>query len=433
MEGTRPDDLPDQDRVRAGTLLRDWIVRIFPGTVCLFRRCLREGDPVIGRMHPWRSLLLGALCALCVGLQSCRDNNDGGGNGNGNGHHHNGNGNGHSHGNGNGNGNGNGHTVHLPTSDRFSTIEFAKPRLFSSKREILKKTGIAKNIFFFALIVGASLAYLAVPKETVRDPKALVIPARRVDFSSPRDGFVMRIYFREGDSVKKGDAILTVSSPEDETLLTEARLETDALGKEMSAEKDEAKLLSMKLEETKHLETLGSVKGEAVEEARLNCLSKEKRIAALRARFALSRTRLTAMRERMREGEMRAPFDGRLISDTGLREKAFIKEGEFLFTFASEDSLVEVLLKESDYARIELGAKVRVKFYAFPDRIYEGWVSGFKHFAEPLTKPGIMRNALKAQVRLDSLPPRIQNGMSAKVTIQANPESFLRRFYHEML
>ena len=219
------------------------------------------------------------------------DHPNGNGNGNGNGHH-----------NGNGNGNGHGHTVQLPTGDRFSTIELTKPRLFPTKREVLKKTGIAKNLFFFALILGASLAYLGVPQGTVCDPKALVVPARRVDFSSPRDGFVTHIYFKEGDFVKKGNAILTVTSPEDEILLTEARLETEALRKEISAEKDEAKLLSMKVEETKHLETLGSVKGEAVEEARLSLLSKEKRIAALRSRLLLSRIRLTAMREKMPEG-----------------------------------------------------------------------------------------------------------------------------------
>ena len=307
--------------------------------------------------------------------------------------HPNGNGNGNGNGNRHSNGNGNGHTVYLPTSYRFSMIELSKPRLFPTKTEVLKKTGIAKNLFFFAFISVASLAYLTVPQESVRDPKAIVVPARRVDFSSPRDGFVTRIYFKEGDFVKKGGVILTVNSPEDEIILTEARIEREALRKEISAEKDEAKLLSLKVEETKHLEALGSVKRDTVEESRLGLLSKEKRIAALRSRLVLSTTRLAALKERMLEGEIHASFDGRLISDTGLREKAFVKEGDFLFTLASEDSLVEVLLKESDYARIELGAKARVKFYAFSDQVYEGRVSGFKHCAEPLSKSGIMRHA----------------------------------------
>lgn len=342
---------------------------------------------------------------------------------NGNGH---GNGNGHS----NGNGNGNAQKVSLP-GNRFSTIELIKPRLFPTKKEVIKKTGIAKNLFFFIAIFGALMAYLAAPQESVRDTKAVMVPSRRVDFSSPRDGFVQRVFFKEGDFVKSGDLILFVGSPEDKILLAEATLEGEALGEAILAEEDEAALLSLELKETKELLAVGSAKTQAVEEANLKLFAKEKRIQALQTRLAQARMRLEGLREAMRQGEIRAPFNGRIISDASVKEATFVKAGDFLFTLASEDSLVEVLFKESDYARIELGAKARVKFYAFPQRTYEGSVAGFKHFAEPLPKSGITRYAVKAQIKLFSMPPRIQNGMSAKVTLEAKPQSFLRRLYHE--
>ena len=345
--------------------------------------------------------------------------------------HPNGNGNGNGHHNGDGNGHGTSQGVYLP-KDRFSTIELTKPRLFPTKREVIKKTGIAKNLFFITLILGASLAYLLAPQESVCDTKALVVPARRVDFSSPRDGFVQRVFFKEGDFVKSGDLVLLVGSSEDKILLTEAALEVEALGEAILAEKDEAILLSVELEEAKQLEAMGSVKRQVVEEANLKLFSKEKRIRAFRTRVAQARIRLEGLGEAMRQGEIRAPFNGRIISDSGVKEATFVKAGDFLFTLASEDFLVEVLLKESDFWRIETGARARVKFYAFPDRVYEGWVTGFKHFAEPLPKSGITRHAVKAFARLNSFPSRIQNGMSAKVTLEAKSESLLRRFYHEM-
>lgn len=354
--------------------------------------------------------------------------------------HPSGNGNGHSNGNGNGhgNGNGNGHAasqagIYIPQfRDRFSTLEITKPRLFPTKREVIQKTGIARNLFFFILILVASLGTLAVPRESVTDSKALVVPAGRVDFSSPRDGFVQHVFFKEGDFVKPGDLILRVISPEDKVLLAEGVLEMKALRKEISAERDEAKFLSLKFEEMKGLLEMGSVKPDAVEEARLRLISKEKRIEAHQSRLTLARTQLKGLRDKMRLGEIRAPFQGRLISEAGIREKAFVKSGDFLFTLASEDSLVEVLIKESDYSRIEIGAKARIKFYAFPDRDYEGWVSSFKHFAEPLPKSGITRHAVKVLVRLNSIPGRIQNGMSAKVTLEAKSQSLLRRYSHEL-
>lgn len=143
------------------------------------------------------------------------------------------------------------------------------------------------------------------------------------------------------------------------------------------------------------------------------------------------RERGSFLKKRIHEGEIRAPFKGKIISDIGLREKSFVKEGNFLFTLASEDSLVEMLIQEGDYSRIELGAHARVKFYAFPEKTYEGLVTGFKPFAEPLPKSGITRHAVKVLIRLNSIPSHIQNGMSAKVTLEVKPQSFLRRFYHE--
>ncbi|MBI1976338.1 MAG: hypothetical protein HYS56_02380, partial [Candidatus Omnitrophica bacterium] len=216
----------------------------------------------------------------------------------------NGNGNGDGHSNGNGNGHGASQGVYLP-KDRFSAVELTKPRLFPTKSEVIRKTGIWKNLAFFFLISSAGLAWFAMPLSTVKDPKAVVVPSRRVDFSSPRDGFVERVFFKEGDFVRPGDFILRVVSPEDEILLTEARLELEAFRKEISAEKDEAQLLSMKLEEMKGLLAMGSVKPGAVEEARLKLVSKEKRIQALQSRLTLARTRLTGLREKMRLGEIR--------------------------------------------------------------------------------------------------------------------------------
>lgn len=96
------------------------------------------------------------------------------------------------------------------------------------------------------------------------------------------------------------------------------------------------------------------------------------------------RKRESFFRKRIFEGEIRTPFNGKIISNISLREKAFVKEGDFLSTPASEDSLGEA------------------------------------------------RQALKAPIRPDSLPSSVQNGMSATVTIEAEQESLLRRCYHEL-
>jgi hypothetical protein len=110
-----------------------------------------------------------------------------------------------------------------------------------------------------------------------------------------------------------------------------------------------------------------------------------------------------------------------------------VQKGEFLLTIASRNSFLEVALKEMDYSRIHVGSKAQIKFYAFPKKKHNGRVIGFKHFAQPYVKTGVNRHSIKAFIQASEPLPHIQNGMSAKVTIEANSESILGRFYHEIL
>lgn len=351
-------------------------------------------------------------------------------NGNGNGNGKNGNGHLHAHlGNGH---NGNGHDV-LLAPDRFEQLDLLKPRLFPSSERVIKETGIRRNLLLFILFLLSAVYVASLPlSSTTVDRNALVTPHQRTDLTSPKDGFVRSLLVDEGQTVKKGELLLKVESLRDRNSLRETRLEVFSLERELSVAWTEAQIASLKLDEAIQLKKLGSVKDFVVQEAFLRNQASQRKVESLIFKLEQAREKERFLKKAIGEGELRAPFEGVVISDPKLKEKAFVKEGEFLITLARQGSQLECLIKEGDYSRISIGGKAKIKFYAFPEAHYEGRVVGIKPFGEALHKPGIQRRAVKVLVEWERAPEEIRNGMSAKVAIEAKPQSFLGRFYHEL-
>ncbi len=352
---------------------------------------------------------------------------------------HNGNGNGHYSKNGNGhvkdnhgNGNGNGHTV-LLNQDRFSVLESEKPRLFSSKQEVIEKSGIRKNILLFMLFLLASVYISSLQiSSSVTDRNAMLVPFERTDLTSPKDGFLSKVLVKEGETVKKSQLLMRVMAANDKHLLSGSVLEVEMIKRELEVSRIELKISVLKLKDVKSLKTLGFVKKQAIEEAFLLYQLKQKKLESLQVKLKQVEANVTFLKANLRMGEIRAPYEGVVISDTKLKEKAFVKEGEFLLAVTSPGSVLEFILSEEDYPRVSVGSAARIKFYAFPEEIYAGEVIGFKTSAEGYSKSFIRKRTIKVLIQCEHLPRTIRNGMSAKVTIKAAPKNVVGRIYHEI-
>ena len=284
------------------------------------------------------------------------------------------------------------------------------------------------------MFVTSLIYFLSLPLSTsVIDRNAIVTPSHRTDLASPKDGFVKEVFVREGEFVKKGELLLKVESIEDQKALRENQFEVLSLDKQLSVAWTEAQITTLKLEEAIRLKKLGSIKESVLTEAFLHSQVSQRKVEALIFKLEQARVKQTFLEKIRKEEAIRAPFNALVISDTRLKEKSFVKQGEFLITLASQKSLVEFLLKEGDYSRVSIGAKAKIKFYAFPEKTYEGRIVSFKHFAEPIPKSGIPKHAVKVLIQCDEMPKEIQNGMSAKVVIEAKSKSVLGRIYHELL
>ncbi len=343
---------------------------------------------------------------------------------------HNGNGNGHH--SKNGNGHGNGHAV-LLNQDRFSVLESEKPRLFSSQQEVIEKSGIRKNILLFMLFLLASVYISSIQiSSSVSDRNAMLVPFERTDLTSPKAGFLSDVFVKEGEAVKKNQLLMRVVATHDQHLLSGSVLEVKMIKRELEASRIELKISILKLRDLKSLKILGSVKKQAIEEAFLLYQLQYKKLESFQMKLKQAEANATFLKTNLRVGEIRAPYDGIVISDTKLKEKAFVKEGEFLLTVVSPSSILEFTLNEEDYPRISKGSEARVKFYAFPEKIYVGKVIGFKISAEGYSKSFIRKRTIKVLIQCADLPRSIRNGMSAKVRIEAAPKNIVGRIYHEI-
>lgn len=307
-------------------------------------------------------------------------------------------------------------TSTYPNMDRFQILEETKPRLFPTQSEVIQKTGIGKNLIVF-LIFGiflfemASFPFLS----SITDRNALVVPVQKIDFSSPKNGIVEKVFYREGDEVKKGALILKVSSAREISEFKIAQKEAMAIKNELKAEFMELRILQLKFHEAKRLMIMGSIHYEALKEAEFIYEAKCARIKALKFRYQQTREKMRAIADQIRKGRIVAPLNGRLVSNPTIKEHAFVKEGESLFSFSSLDSVIEFHLKESDYRRITNESRAKIKFYAFPGTVYEGEVFRIHPF--------------KVFIRSDFSPQEIQNPMKARVSIDAKPQNLLQKIY----
>ena len=328
--------------------------------------------------------------------------------------------------------NGNGHKV-LPSKDRFACLEAVKPRLFPPRQEVITRTGIRRNVLLLILFLVFSLYISSLPiSSTVTDRNAVVVPLERTDLTSSKDGFMTESFVQEGERVVKNELLLRVSSFWEEKMIRENEFEILSLDKELSLAWAEAQVAALKLDEAIQLKKLGSVAEEALEEAILHDQASQNRVESLIFKLEGARVREHFLKKILLEGEIRAPFDGWVISNPKLKEKTFVKEGEFLIALASRQLQVEFLLREKDYSRVSVGSEAKIKFYAFPENIYEGRVVRVKPFAEAPARSGIGKHALKVLIQCAQAPENIQNGMTAKVAVEATPKSLLGRMDHEL-
>lgn len=196
---------------------------------------------------------------------------------------------------------------------------------------------------------------VVVEPATIRDAVRLsgtMQPLDSVNIKSEVSGQIVKVFFREGDAVKRGQLVAQIDSSTFIVARDKAALEVDR-------NRLALKLARRDLDRAKELASTGSVSADRIED--LSSIVEKAELDLRSAQLVLSDANLNLVRTRIR-----APMDGRLIAFSTVAgmvasSATNANGGTSLGTIADPSRLkVVVEVGELDYVRLRLGMPVAI-------------------------------------------------------------------------
>lgn len=301
------------------------------------------------------------------------------------------------------------------TTEKNEHISNEEPKLFEEKEP---KKGIGKGKLAF--IVFVSLAVFFLWPRGVMKGEAILQAGKFAKLGLTSSGVLKELLHEKGERVKAGDLIARFENTEllklssQQTLLLERLREKKALLEEKVRFYEKEKERSRILYEN-------SVIGRALlEGAALQATSASKELLVLEKEIASAEKESEYLKSRVEALELKAPFDGILLTDPSDHVGSPIKEGEFVLEIADPETyFLEFLVPEKDVERIRVGDKVKARFRAFPWKNYSGEVVRIApRTTEEIEKVFKVKHVIPSEIKLHETPPNLKYGMRALIRIQ---------------
>ena len=202
----------------------------------------------------------------------------------------------------------------------------------------------------------ALLALGPLPPAAANEYDCIIEARQIVDIRSPVEGLIESVAVDRGESVRKGQVIVTLESGPERASVALARSKADALGAVRAAE---AKLdLAVKKERrAEELARQNFISSNALEEARTERALAESELKSARENQRLAELEVTRATEVLNMRTIRSPFNGVVVDK-------YHRAGEFATTNVKDPILklaeldplnVEVILPASLYGQIHKG------------------------------------------------------------------------------
>jgi HlyD family secretion protein len=258
----------------------------------------------------------------------------------------------------------------------------------------------------------------------------------RVAVKARVPGSIAEIKVREGDVVRKDDLLATIDSPTTLHDLERGRADLEAARAQAKSSSPQiavvdaqshATLAQLKVaraerERLAKLVASGSVATPELERAEAQVAGLEAQLASqyaqrrslkieLSARASGARASVGSLAARQADTEVRAPFDG-VVLGRSVEVGELVSVGQALVRIGDTRRLVlECAIDEADVARVRVGAKAAVSFYAFRGKAFKGEVVEIFPDADRIKKTFLTR------IRLLEPPQGLRSGMSAEVNV----------------
>ncbi|MCB9800467.1 MAG: HlyD family efflux transporter periplasmic adaptor subunit [Candidatus Omnitrophica bacterium] len=290
-----------------------------------------------------------------------------------------------------------------------------EPSLFEEKpAPSRKKKG--KTLFVFLVL---AMAFVFWPKGQIQGD-AVLQAERFARIGLTSSGVLTDLLHEKGEHVKKGEVIVRFQNEELKRKFREKELGLEIL----KLEKDQlVKSVEFRSQEKMRAQILfeNGVIGRAELDQTVHELDEvNRRLETKTKEIESAENELAYMKSRIESLEIKAPFDGVLLTDPSPSMGNSFKEGEFVLEFADPESyLLEVLIPEKQIHKIKPGDSVKARFHAFPWAAYDGEVVRISpRITDEIEKVFNVRYVVACEIKLRELPTEVRYGMRASVRIK---------------
>ncbi len=290
-----------------------------------------------------------------------------------------------------------------------------EPSLFEEKKEVEKK-GKGK-IFFFILILGAAIIFW--PRGIITSESVLQAE-RLAKIGLTSSGVLKELLCEKGARVKKGAVIARFENPEIQRKFEERKLALEILRLDKARLEKKTEFHSQE-KDRKQILFENGVSGRAEFERAAHELDEAKEELAIKGKeIESAEGEVEFLKTRVESLDLKAPFDGVLLTYPGAQVGSPFREGEFVLEFADPESyFLEVLVLEKEIHKVALGNSVEAKFQAFPWKTFKGEVVRIApRTMDEVEKVFKVRHVVPCEIRLTELPPDVKYGMRAQVKIK---------------
>ncbi len=247
----------------------------------------------------------------------------------------------------------------------------------------------------------APLVEFTTPKAMTVIEKAEAVGTARanesVTLTSRQSGTVFRILFQEGQTVRKGDALVELES-------RERAADLESVRAEIAQSRAAADEIRQQLDRTRQLRATGNAP-----EARVDQL--ESQLRAAEGRIRQNESRLRAADARLDDFRITAPFDGRV----GLRQVsvgALLQPGTVVTTLDDVSKIkLDFSIPEQYLSVLRQGLTVTTVTPAYPGREFQGQVTAVDTRVDPLTR------AVRLNATFDNADGALKPGMFLNVAL----------------
>jgi HlyD family secretion protein len=259
--------------------------------------------------------------------------------------------------------------------------------------------------------------------ESVVTAPGQIDPKVKVNISAHIVGKIEKLYFNEGDTVRRGQKLVELEKPL--YVAQRDRLNAELAGRRVEVQRARAALNTARAqyERAQSLSSQGIQAQELFDQARLAYENARAGVAAAEQGVNQAEAGLRSAAEDLSRTTIVSPLDGKVVQLNAREGEVVVtgtmnNPGSVIAVIADlSQILVEAEVGETEVVSVRLNQQAKIKVDAIPDREYHGHVVEIGSSAAVRQGAGAGLRYFKVKVAIEDADERLRPGMTSQVSI----------------